>query len=101
MAQNQSQTGAQTPTLRLVITGRVQQVMKRNGPSGEVFKTLLKTPAPDAYSSPGTFEVRSRKRIGGEGQEVTVECDLLGYARSYDNKDGETVRTAEHILQAA
>lgn len=100
MAQSTESKGS-TPALRLVLTGRIQQVVKRNGPSGETFRTMLKTPAPDAYSSPGTFEVRSRKRIGSEGQEVAVECDLLGYARSFETKDGETVRTAEHVLQAA
>lgn len=86
--------------LRLVITGRIQQVTKRAGANGDTYSTLIKTPAPDAYSSPGTFVVRSRKRIGAEGSQVEVECDLLGYARSYETKDGETVRTAEHVLQA-
>jgi hypothetical protein len=89
------------PALRLVVTGRVQTVTKRTGAGGDSFRTLIKTPAPDAYSVPGTFEVRSRQRIGSEGNEVTVECDLLGYARSYENKGGDTVRTAEHVLQAA
>jgi len=89
------------PALRLVITGQVQSVRTRDGERGKVFHTLLKTPAVDQYSSPGTFEVRSRTRIGTEGAEVTVECDLLGYSRSYKGQDGDTVRTAEHVLQAA
>jgi hypothetical protein len=86
--------------LRVVILGRVQQVTKRSGANGDTYLTLLRTPAPDAYSSPGTFLVRSKKRIAAEGAQVEVECDLLGYARSYETKDGETVRTAEHVLQA-
>jgi hypothetical protein len=89
------------PGLRLIVTGRIQQVTKRSGATGDTFRTLVKTPAPDSYSSPGTFEVRSRQRIGSEGQEVKIECDLMGYARSYESKDGDTVRTAEHVLQAA
>lgn len=101
MSQTREQNAGSQPALRLVITGRIQQVTKRQGASGDTFKTLLKTPAADAYSPPGTFEVRSRHRIGAEGQEVSVECDLMGYARSYANKDGETVRTSEIVLQAA
>lgn len=100
MSQQEVQNGGQ-PALRLVVTGRVQQVMKRQTAKGDVFKTLVKTPAPDAYSSPGTFEIRSHRRLGAEGSEITVECDLLGYARSYETKDGETVRTSEHVLQAS
>jgi hypothetical protein len=100
MSQTVSQSGA-FPALRLVVSGRIQQVVKRQTQAGDVFKTLIKTPAPDSYSSPGTFEVRSRKRLGSEGQEVSVECDLMGYARQYENKDGETVKTSEHVLQAA
>lgn len=94
-------TEGSLPALRLVVTGRIQQVVKRSGQTGDTFRTLLKTPAPDVYSAPGTFEVRSRHRIGTEGQEVRVECDLLGYARSFQTKDGDTVRTAELVLQAA
>jgi len=89
------------PALRLVITGQIQAVRSRDGEKGKVFHTLLKTPAFDAYSSPGTFEVRSRSRLGTEGAEVTIECDLLGYSRSYKTQDGDSVRTAEHVLQAA
>lgn len=88
-------------SLRLVVTGQIQSVRSRDSEKGKVFHTLLKTPAVDQYSSPGTFEVRSRARLGSEGAEVTVECDLLGYSRSYKDKDGGAVRTAEHVLQAA
>ena len=97
----QAKEASINPGLRLVVVGRVQSVTRRSGPNGDVYKTVVRTPAPDAYSSPGTFEVRSRSRIGAEGQQIEVECDLLGYARSYETKDGETVRTAEHVLQAA
>lgn len=100
MAQKSENSGS-TPSLRLIVTGRVQQVTKRSGQHGDTFRTLLKTPAPDAYSTPGTFEVRSRQRIGAEGQEVQIECDLMGYARSFVTKEGETVRTSELVLQAA
>lgn len=89
------------PALRLIVIGRVAQVTKHAGRDGDVFKHLIRTPATDPYSSPGTFEVRARRRIGSEGQEVSVECDLLGYARAYSTKDGEQVKTAEHVLQVA
>jgi len=99
MAQTPAASAA-VPVLQLIVKGRVQAVTRHQGANGETFRTLLRTPAPDSYSSPGTFEVRSRRRIGQEGQEVEVACDLLGFARSFSTKAGETVRTAEHVLQA-
>jgi len=89
------------PQLRVVVVGRIAHVSQRQSPRGTVFRTLVKTPAPDPYSQPGTFEVRSDRRIGSQGDEVSVECDLMGYARSYEAKDGATVRTSEVVLQAS
>ena len=98
MAQSEQST---TTGLRLVVRGQVAAVTRKETKSGTIYLTLLKTPAPDQYATPGTFEVRSKRAIGQKGTEVEVECDLLGYSRSYENKAGETVRTAEHVLQAA
>lgn len=93
---------AQTPVAQMQCTvfGRVEAVTKKQTSSGDLFLTLIKTPAPDAYSPPGTFEIKSKKRLGGQGDEISVLCDLRGYSRSYENKDGATVRTAEAVLQA-
>lgn len=101
MSQAQQTTPAAS-ALRLIVAGRIEVVRKRSTPKGDTFRTLIRTPAADPYSVPGTFEVRSRRRLGAEGQAVEVECDLLGYARSFDDKaSGEPVKTAEHVLQAA
>lgn len=100
MAQSPAQEMGTPAALRLWIFGRVDRVTKRTTQNGDTYRTLIKAPAPDQYTPGGTFEVRSRKRIGAEGQEVRIEVELIGYARSYDSKAGETVRTAEHVLQA-
>jgi len=95
-------TGRRPPVPTLRIAGRVQQVTQRQGQNGTLFLTLLRTPAEDEFSSPGTFELRSKRRIGSEGQMVEVDAQLIGYSRSYERKaDGETVKTAEHVLQVA
>lgn len=90
---------APVPSIR--IAGRVQQVTQRTGQNGTTFLTLLRTPAVDEFSSPGTFELRSKRRLGSEGQMIELDCELVGYSRSYERKDGETVKTAEHVLQVA
>jgi len=99
MAENS--TGARS-ALTLVVSGRVAQVTQRAGQNGATFFTLLKTPAVDEFSSPGTFEIRSKRRLGSEGATIEVQCDVLGFSRSYERKaDGETVKTAEIVLQAS
>lgn len=95
-----SQGTQANPALCILLRGRVERVTQRDGASGKSYRTLLRTPAPDSYTSPGTFEVRSLKRIGAQGDEVEVECSLLGYGRTYDDKEGNKVHTAEHVLQA-
>lgn len=86
--------------LRLVVRGRVEEARQFSGARGVGYRTRIKVPAVDQYTAPGTFEVRSDRRLGKVGEEIEVECDLMGFSRSYQGKDGETVRTAEHVLQA-
>jgi len=66
-----------------------------------LFVTLLRTPAADQYSSPGTFELLSSRRLGSEGSEISVEADLSGYVRKFTTKDGQDVLTADHVLRVA
>lgn len=96
----QQAQGATPPNaLQVVLRGLISDVVKRVGKDGDSFRTILKTPAVDPYSSPCTYEVRSKARLGSKGQEIEATCELVGYGRSYENKDGDTVRTAEHVLQ--
>lgn len=81
------------------IVGRVVGVTRRTGQSGDTFRTLVRTPAPDPYSSPATYELRSKRRLGQEGGVIEVQAQLIGYSRSYESKDGDRVSTAEHVLQ--
>ena len=99
MAEAKGQEPVRRTTPMLRIAGRVQQVTKRSGQNGDTYRTLIRTPAEDEFSSPGTWELRSKRRLGGEGQMIEVECELHGYARSYENKDGDTVRTAEIVAE--
>lgn len=89
-----------SPLLQVKVFGRVESQAKKSGKGGDFFVTLLKTPAPDSFSSPGTFEIRSKQPLGSRGSEIEVLCDLRGYSRSYKDKDGVTVQTAEAVLQA-
>ena len=49
------------------IAGRIDSMRRNLGQAGSVYRTLLKLPAPDSYSSPSTVEVRSTERLGAQG----------------------------------
>lgn len=53
--------------------------------------TVLFTPAPDPYSNPSTFEIRSKKRLGTIGEEIpSLLCNLSGYHKKSIYRDKET-----------
>ncbi len=99
MAQSDTQAHQAHTAIQVRLAGRIQAVTRKTGAKATAFRTILKTPARDHFSSPGTFEVRSAQSLGSEGQDVTVLCELAGYARSYKGGDGY-VATAEHVLTA-
>ena len=86
--------------LRITLKGRIELVTKLDSANGVTFRTLVKTPAPDEWSSPSTFEIRSQGRLGQQGDDIAQECDLRGYSNNYERDDGTKVRSAQHVLQA-
>lgn len=99
MSDQRAASAPNTGRLYVGITGRVVSVTRRQTQQGDSFRTLVRTPAPDPYSSPATFELRSKRRLGQEGGVIEVQAELVGYSRSYESKDGDRVATAEHVLQ--
>lgn len=92
--------GAPTPgRLTVAITGQIKAVSRKQTAQGESWRTLVRTPAPDPYSSPATYELRSKRRLGQEGGVLEVTAELIGYSRSYETKEGDRITTAEHVLQ--
>lgn len=87
------------------IAGRIQGQRRITGASGTHYRTLLKLPAPDAYSAPSTVEVRSDERLGQAGDEISIFVNVGGFPRSFESKgpDGDPVRvtTAENVLHFA
>jgi len=91
---------AQTP-LVVRILGRVDFVKAGQAKGKPSFLTLIKTPAPDPFTSPSTVEVRSSVRIGSVGEEVEVFANLKGYGQSgVSEKTGEMYRRAQNVLEA-
>ena len=82
------------------IAGRIDHVSSRDTNGATTYRTLVTVPALDEYSSPGQYEIRSRKRVGRPGDTIAQACQLRGYKRSFETKAGEQVKTAEHVLEA-
>lgn len=85
------------------LVGRIVAVRSIAGQAGRTFRTLLKLPAKDEYSSPSTVEVRSTERLGQPEQDIAILVNIGGFPRSFEGKGergepGEVVRTAENTL---
>lgn len=95
---------AEKPTTALVrLVGRVVSVRTVKGEAGKTFRTLMRLPAKDEYSSPSTVEVRSTERMGQIESDLSINVAIGGFPRSFEGKGergepGETVRTAENTL---
>lgn len=93
---NAPATAAKPANMTFIAIGRIESASKYQ----DSVTTLIKTPAPDAYSHPSTIAVRSKSRLGSAGDEVTVACRIGGVPRTFNRTDKETgevmqVRTAD------
>lgn len=96
----QAQVAQQIP-LVVRIVGRVDFVKQGTSKGKPSFLTLVKTPAPDPFTSPSTVEVRSAARLGSVGEEVEIFANLKGYGQSgVSAKTGEAYRRAQNVLEA-
>lgn len=90
------QTHALLP-MQVLIVGRV---VKSRRHEGKTYTQVL-APAIDAFSRPTPLEIRSKQRIGENGEDVRVRCVVGGYGRKpyrlTDKDTGET-RTIEPIV---
>lgn len=62
---------------KIPMVGRIQNAKVINGN----VQTILATPAPDPYSQPQTYLLRSKAQLGQVGQEIHVLADLRGFVR--------------------
>jgi hypothetical protein len=85
---------------RVYFVGRIEASKFHEG----VHYTQVLTPAVDAYSRPQLLEVRSKRKMGQRGEEITFFALVGGYKRkSYQVKDKQTgeivtVDPVEHTL---
>ena len=107
MEQTQQQTKP-APKLQpgqSVISGRIAFRRRMKTTDGSYWMTVLKTPARDSFSHPGTVEVMSDQSIGSPGDDWNGIVEITGYPRSYDGKPdpqtGEIIRvhTADNRLR--
>lgn len=86
--------------MHVIVKGRIESSKTHDGKRN----TKIMTPAADEYSRPQLVEVRSKQRVGENGDLVTLNCLLGGYQRkAYQVKDKETgeiktVVPVEHTL---
>lgn len=98
-----AQPGTLLPVPETLLHGRIanrRRIQTKNGPQ---VVHVVKLPAPDAFTSPQTVELRGSKSLGEVGDDITVKVRIGGYGRSYKATDAETgeqrtVATADNSL---
>ncbi len=79
----------QTKPGEVFLNGRIASTRKYK----DVVYTVLRLPAADHFSHPGTVELASTVRLGHPGEEWQGTCRVSGYPNDYDsNHDGDRVR---------
>lgn len=108
VAPHPTQKKPTTPAVQMgqvYLEGRIAFRRRMRGQEGPYFLSVLKIPAQDQFSHPGTVEVLSHDSLGQPGDDWKGICEVTGYPRSYDSKpdkeSGEVTRihTAEVRLR--
>ena len=76
----------QPSTLVFNLVGRIDQQRQHNN----FIYTQVTTPAPDAYSMPSQFEIRSVQPLGPIGQEFKGRVRISGFIRQRQYNDKNT-----------
>lgn len=74
------------PLNHVTLKGRIDSQRIYEG----LYYTEITTPAPDAYTKPQAFQIRSKAQLGQNGQELTVTCRLDGYIGSFSFRNKQT-----------
>lgn len=72
--------------LTMAVIGRIDRSRTVDG----MIYTEITTPAPDSYSMPSHFEIRSRTQLGVLGQEFKGKIRASGFIRSRKYTDKNT-----------
>lgn len=88
--------------MRVLVKGRIERQRRYEG---NVYTQVI-TPAADAYSRPQQCEIRSKKKLGDTGEEISTFATLGGFSRKAyqvtDKETGErvTITPIDHTLDA-
>jgi hypothetical protein len=73
------------------LEGRIANRRKYSSNDGVFWLSVLKLPAKDKFSHPGTVEIMSQRPIGDVGEDWRGSVEITGYPRTYNAKpDPET-----------
>jgi hypothetical protein len=79
------------PVGQSFLKGRIANRRRINGSEGTYWLSVVRLPAKDEFSHPGTVEVMSRSPVGEVGDDWSGTVEITGYPRSFNSKpDPET-----------
>jgi hypothetical protein len=79
------------PMGHALLKGKISNRRRINGSDGQFWLTVIKLPAKDEFSHPGTVEVVSHAPVGDVDNDWQGVVEVTGYPRFYNSKpDPET-----------
>jgi hypothetical protein len=82
------------------LKGRISNKRRMSSADGVYWLTVLKLPARDSFSHPGTVEVMSRSALGDVGSDWEGIVEVTGYPRSYNSKPDPETGEIRRIVSA-
>jgi hypothetical protein len=79
--------------LKFHLIGKLERVEKHDGQHGLIYESLVTLPAPDAYTTPPRFFVRSSTQLAKEGQQVDIVVGIK--SRYWKANSGRIIYTPE------
>lgn len=93
---------AKKPTaneLKLRLSGKLDKIEKFDGQNGPIYESLIILPAPDAYTSPPRFAIKSTTQLGKQG--ATVDIAVFIKSRYWKANSGKINHSPELWLDEA
>ena len=81
---------------QVLVVGRCIDVRKTDNATF----TSVALPAPDEYTQPQNVEIHSTGLIARKGEDVQQKCELAGYRKKFNRKDGTIGFQNTNILRA-
>lgn len=82
------------------VKGRIDAVGTFEVAGKRLHESRVKIAAADEFSHPGAVMVQTTYKLGQAGDDISLLCEVTGFASSWTDKDGVVKPTSRILLRA-